>query len=126
MRRRNDLWQYLEIELEDAGDQSWWSGLMAPVAPGSGNAYLRFVGRVWSPDGKPTREVVHGETFPRFVDPEELDPADAFTPGWEQALAHLRRWLEAEGWVPAGRGAEAWAYRYVRPVVATQRLRRGA
>lgn len=126
MRRRTNLWKYLEIELEDAGDQSWWAGLMAPVAPGSDNAYLRFVGRVWSPDGKPTREVVHGETFPRFMDPDALDPEDAFTPGWEQALEHLRRRLLSEGWVPAGRGTEAWAYRFVRPVVATQRLRRGA
>jgi len=126
MRRRNDVWQYLEIEREDAGDQSWRTGLMAPVAPGSSNAYLRFVGRVWSPDGHPTREVVHGETFPRFLDPEQLDPEDAFTPGWEDALSHLRRRMEAEGWVPAGRGAETWAYRYVRPVVGAQRLRRGA
>lgn len=126
MRRRTDVWQYLEIELEDAGDQSWWTSLMAPVATGSNNAYLRFVARVWAPDGRPTREVVHGETFPRFVDPDELDPEDAFTPGWESALEHLKCRLEVEGWVPAGRGPESWAYRYVRPVVGARHLRRGA
>ena len=36
----------LQIELEDMAGASWWSGVLATLASQSGNAYLRFVGRV--------------------------------------------------------------------------------
>jgi len=36
----------LQIELEDMARTSWWAGVLATLASQSGNAYLRFVGRV--------------------------------------------------------------------------------
>ena len=111
--RSREKWETLEIELEEAGDCSWWSSLLAPVDPKSGNAYLRFVGRVWGPDGRET-EVIRGEAFPRFLDPDELAPDDAWTPGWELSLVHLKHRIEVEGWQRAGCGLEPWSHRYVR------------
>jgi hypothetical protein len=111
--RSREKWETLEIELEEAGDCSWWSSLLAPVDPKAGNAYLRFVGRVWGPDGRET-EVIRGEAFPRFLDPDELAPDDAWTPGWELSLVHLKHRIEEEGWQRAGCGLEPWSHRYVR------------
>ena len=36
----------LQIELEDMAGTSWWAGVLATLASQSGNAYMRFVGRV--------------------------------------------------------------------------------
>jgi hypothetical protein len=113
--RRQERWQTLEIELEEAGDCSWWSSLLAPVDRRSGNAYLRFVGRTWGPDGREL-EAVRGETFPRFLSTDDLAPDDAWSPGWELALDHLRHRIEEEGWLRAGCGLEPWSHRYVRQV----------
>lgn len=124
MRRRQQL-ETLEIELEEVGDSSWWPSLLAPVEPGASNAYLRFVGRVWGPRGGDSTVAVRGETFPRFGDLESLEPDDAFCPGPESCLAHLRERLEEEGWVPAGRGLDLWSHRYVRPVPPSQPSRPG-
>jgi len=115
-----EKWETLEIELEEAGDCSWWSSLMAPLDRRSDNAYMRFVGRVWDPDGRETG-AIRGEAFPRFVDPDELSPDDAFSPGWEQSLVHLRGWIEQEGWQRAGCGLEPWSHRYVRSVEVPRR-----
>ena len=81
---------------------------------------MRFVGRVWGPDGRETG-AIRGEAFPRFVDPDELSPDDAFSPGWELSLVHLRRWIEEEGWQRAGCGLEPWSHRYVRSVEVPRR-----
>lgn len=115
-----EKWETLEIELEEAGDCSWWSSLMAPLDRRSDNAYMRFVGRVWGPDGRETG-AIRGEAFPRFLDPDDLSPDDAFTPGWEKSLVHLRHWIEEEGWQRAGCGLEPWSHRYVRSVEVPRR-----
>ena len=36
----------LQIELEDMAGTSRWAGVLATLASQSGNAYMRFVGRV--------------------------------------------------------------------------------
>ena len=120
MRRNTEKWETLEIELEEAGDTSWWSSLLAPVERNSTNAFLRFVGRVWGPDGRET-QIIRGEAFPRFLD-DELAADDAWTPGWVLSLVHLRGRIEEDGWEPAGCGLEPWAHRYVRrlPVEVTR------
>jgi hypothetical protein len=83
---------------------------------------MRFVGRVWDPDGRETG-VLRGEAFPRFVDPDDLSPDDAWSPGWELSLVHLRGRIEQEGWLRAGCGLEPWSHRYVRRVEVTRRAR---
>ena len=122
MRRHAEKFETLEIELEEAGDCSWWSSLMAPLDRRSDNAFMRFVGRVWDPAGRETA-VIRGEAFPRFVDPDDLSPDDDWSPGWELSLVHLRGRIEEEGWQRAGCGLEPWAHRYVRPVEVPRRAR---
>jgi hypothetical protein len=72
---------------------SWWAGVLATLASQSGNAYLRFVGRV---DGQRRYK---GATFPapRTLDP--LPPQEAWAPGMTKSLQDLRREIENDGWV---------------------------
>jgi hypothetical protein len=111
MRRRR--WRpsrsSLQIELEDLAGTSWWAGALATLASQSGNAYLRFVGRV---DG---RRRYKGATFPAPRTVGTLPPEEAWAPGMTRSLQDLRREIEHEGWVEAGRGTEPWAFRYERP-----------
>jgi hypothetical protein len=99
----------LQIDLEDAGGRSWWTGLAATLTSQHGSATLRFVGRV------------QGErryTGPTFVSPRtlgDLPPQEEWAPDMAQSLAELRREISADDWVEAGRGPEPWAFRYERP-----------
>jgi hypothetical protein len=84
----------LQIELEDMAGASWWSGVLATLASQSGNACLRFVGRV---DGDRRYK---GATFP--------------APGMAKSLEDLRSEIESDGWVEVGRGDEPWTFTYGR------------
>lgn len=99
----------LQIELEDPAGTSWWAGALATLASQSGNAYLRFVGRV---DG---HRRYKGATFPAPTTLGTLPPQEAWAPGMTRSLQDLRREIEHDGWVEAGRGSEPWAFRYERP-----------
>ena len=99
----------LQIELEDMVGTSWWAGVAATLASQSGNAYLRFVGRV---DG---HRRYKGATFPAPRTLGTLPPQEAWAPEMTKNLRELRREIENEGWVEAGRGAEPWAFKYERP-----------
>jgi hypothetical protein len=78
-----------------------------------GNAYSRFVGRATSGDpGRPAYEIA-SPTFPRVRGlPDSMTPQEAWAPGMADALAELRRRLEAEGWRETGRSAEPWSERF--------------
>jgi hypothetical protein len=93
-------------ELEDIAGTSWWAGVLATLASQSGNAYLRFVGRV---DGQRRYK---GATFPAPRTLGVLPPQEAWAPGMTKSLQELRREIEHDGWVEAGRGAEPWAFNY--------------
>ena len=92
----------LQIELEDLAGASWRAGVLAILASQSGNAYLRFVGRV---DG---HRQYNGATFPAPRTLGTLPPQEAWAPGMAKSLQDLRREIENDGWVAAGRGAEPW------------------
>ena len=64
----------LQIELEDMAGTSWWAGVAATLASQSGNAYLRFVGRV---DG---HRRYKGATFPAPRTLGTLPPQEAWAP----------------------------------------------
>jgi hypothetical protein len=102
----------LQVELEDAGDTSWGSALLATLGSQYGNAYLRFVGRV---DGD-TR--YRGPTFPVPRTLGALPPQSEWAPDMTQSLAELRHNLEKDGWVPVGQGEQPWELRYERPLRA--------
>jgi hypothetical protein len=99
---------------------SWWAGVLATLASQSGNAYLRFVGRV---DGQRRYK---GATFPapRTLDP--LPPQEAWAPGMTKSLQDLRREIENDGWVEAGRGTGPWAFRYEHSQPTTSVSRKAA
>ena len=96
----------LQIELQDMAGTSWWAGVLATLALQSGNAYLRFVGRV---DGHRRYE---GATFPAPRTLGTRPPQEAWAPGMTKSLQDLRREIEHDGWVEAGRSAEPWAFKY--------------
>jgi hypothetical protein len=96
----------LQIELEDMARTSWWAGVLATLASQSGNAYLRFVGRV---NG---HRQYKGATFPAPRTLGPLPPQEAWAPGMAKSLQDLRREIENDGWVEAGRGTEPWAFKY--------------
>jgi hypothetical protein len=98
----------LEIELEDMAGTSWWTGLVATLISQSSNAYLRFVGRV---DGHRQDK---GATFPAPRTLGQLPPQEAWASGMTRSLQELRREIEHDGWVEAGRGTEPWAFTYER------------
>jgi hypothetical protein len=98
----------LQIELEDSAGTSWWAGTLATLAAQSGSAYLRFVGRV---DG---HRRYKGATFPAPRTLGILTPKEAWAPGTTKSLQDLRREIESDGWVEAGRGPDPWAFRYER------------
>jgi hypothetical protein len=99
----------LQIELEDLAGTSRWAGVLATLASNSGTAYLRFVGRV---DG---HRRYTGATFPAPRTLGTLPPQEAWAPGMTESLQDLRREIEDDGWVEAGRGAKPWAFTYERP-----------
>ena len=99
----------LQIELEDMAGTSWWAGVLATLASQSGNAFLRFVGRI---DGD---RRYTGATFPAPRTLSTLPPQEAWAPRMTYSLQDLRREIENDGWVEAGRGAEPWALKYERP-----------
>jgi hypothetical protein len=99
----------LQIELEDLAGTSWWAGALATLASQSGNAYLRFVGLV---DG---HRQYKGATFPAPRTLGTLPPQEAWAPGMTRSLQDLRREIQNDGWVEAGRGTEPWAFTYERP-----------
>ena len=99
----------LQIQLEDLAGTSWWAGALATLASQSGNAYLRFVGLV---NG---RRWYKGATFPAPRTLGTLPPQEAWVPGMTKSLQELRREIDNDGWVEAGRGTEPWAFRYERP-----------
>jgi hypothetical protein len=100
----------LQIELEEIAGTSWWAGALATLASQSGNAYLRFVGRV---DG---HRRYKGATFPAPRTLGALPPQEAWAPGMTKSLQDLRRDIENDGWVETGLGTELWAFRYERSV----------
>ena len=99
----------LQIELEDLAGTSRWASTLATLASQSGNAYLRFVGRV---DG---HRRYKGATFPAPRTLGTLPPQEAWAPGMSESLQELRREIENDGWVETGRGDEPWTFRYERP-----------
>jgi hypothetical protein len=98
----------LQIELEDMAGTSWWTGVLATLASQSGNAYMRFVGRV---DG---HRRYKSATFPAPRTLGTLPPEEAWAPGMTKSLQDLRREIENDGWVKAGRDTEPWAFKYER------------
>ena len=98
----------LQIELEDMAGTSWWTGVLATLGSQSGNAYLRFVGRV-DGDGR-----YKSATFPAPRTLGRLPPEEAWAPGMTESLQDLRREIEHDGWVEAGRDTEPWAFKYER------------
>jgi hypothetical protein len=96
----------LQIELEDMAGVSWWASVLATLASQSGNAYVRFVGRV---DG---HRRYKGATFPAPRTLGTLPPQEAWAFGMTKSLQDLRREIENDGWVETGRGAEPWAFKY--------------
>ena len=99
----------LQIELEDPAGTAWWASALAILAAPSGSVYLRFVGRV---DGHCRYK---GATFPAPRTPGTPPPQEAWAPGMTRSLQDLRREIERDGWVEAGRGTEPWAFKYERP-----------
>jgi hypothetical protein len=93
---------------EDIAGTSWWAGALATLASQSGNAYLRFVGRV---DG---HRRYKGATFPAPRTLGALPSKEAWAPGMTKSLQDLRRDIENDGWVEIGLGTEPWAFRYER------------
>ena len=67
---------------------------------------MRFVGRV---NG---HRQYKGATFPAPRTLGTLPPQEAWAPGMTKSLQDLRREIENDGWVEAGRGTEPWAFRY--------------
>jgi hypothetical protein len=102
----------LQIELEDMAGTSRWASVLATLASQSGNAYLRFVGRV---DG---HRHYKGATIsaPRTLG--TLPPQEAWAPGMTKSLQDLRREIEHDGWVEARPG-----YRALGVQVRTLRIR---
>ena len=100
----------LDVELEDMTGASWWAGVLATLASQSGNAYLRFVGRV---DG---HRRYKSATFPAPRTLGTLPPQEAWAPGMTKSLQDLCRVIENDGWVEAGRGVEPWALKYERSI----------
>ena len=98
----------LQIEMEDMAGASWWAGVLATLASQSGNAYMRFVGRV---EG---RRRYKGATFPRRERSARCLQRRRWAPGMTKSLQDLRREIENDGWVEAGRGTEPWAFKYER------------
>ena len=96
----------LQIELEDLAGTSWWAGVLATLASQSGNAYLRFVGVV---DG---HRQYTSATFPAPRTLGTLPPQEVWAPGTTKSLQDLRREIENDGWLEAGRGTEPWAFKY--------------
>ena len=96
----------LQIELEDMAGTSWWAGVLTTLTSQSGSTYLRFVGRV---DG---HRQYKGATFPAPRTLGTLAPQEAWAPGMTKTLQDLRREIEHDGWIAAGRGAEPWAFKY--------------
>ena len=98
----------LQIELEDMAGTSWWKGVLATIGSQSGNAYMRFVGSV---DG---HRRYTSATFPAPRTLGTLPPEEAWAPGMTKSLQDLRREIENDGWVKAGRDTEPWAFKYER------------
>jgi hypothetical protein len=98
----------LQIELEDLAGASLLAGVTATLMSQSGNAYLRFVGRV---DG---HRRYKSATFPAPRTLGTLAPEEAWAPGMTDSLEDLRREIAGDGWVEVGRGTEPWAFEYER------------
>ena len=96
----------LQIELEDMAGTSWLARVLTTLTSQSGNAYMRFVGRV---NG---HRQYKGATFPAPLSLGTLPPKEAWAPGMTKTLQDLRREIENDGWVEAGRGGEPWAFKY--------------
>lgn len=112
--------QTLEIEMEDAASTSWLAALLATLSSQNGTAFMRFVARAPGPPGEPPRIVLRAGPFPRPRSlPDDVSPDESSCPGMTAALDDLRERLERDGWEPAGRGEQAWSYRYARPEGAT-------
>lgn len=105
----------LEIRLEEVGARSWWTRILTTLGSQYGSQLLRFVAHVRSEGDRPG--LVDGPTFssPRGVSDQPPEPA--WAPEMNGALSELRLGLEREGWLPEGRGAEPWAFRYARALV---------
>ena len=54
-------------------------------------------------------------TFPAPRTLGTLPPQEAWAPGMTKSLQDLRREIENDGWVEAGRGTDPWAFRYGHP-----------
>jgi hypothetical protein len=55
---------------------------------------------------------LQGCHLPRAATLGTLPPQEAWAPGMAKTLHDLRREIENDGWVAAGRGAEPWAFKY--------------
>ena len=98
----------LQIEMEDMAGASWWAGALATLASQSGNAYMRLsAGR-----GLSSIQRCHLPA-PRTLGTAALQRR-RWAPGMTKSLQDLRREIENDGWVEAGRGTEPWAFKYER------------
>ena len=99
----------LQIELEDLAGTSWWAGALAPWRRS------RATRTCDSSAASAATVGTKGATFPAPRTLGTLPPQEAWAPGMTRSLQDLRREIEHDGWVEAGRGSEPWAFRYERP-----------
>src|SRR5664279_6041823 len=93
----------LEIELTDAGGESWIASILTVLGSQNGSGYYRFVGVARSADPRwPTYRTL-GDTFPAprgFL--ANIPPEQAWAPGMTRSLLNLRGELLRAGWTPTG------------------------
>jgi hypothetical protein len=94
---------------------------LAPQALGGSGSVVQQVhevaaGRSSDHDDRTGRVDGHrryqGATFPAPRTLGTLPPQEAWAPGMTKSLQDLRREIENDGWVEAGRGTEPWAFKY--------------
>jgi hypothetical protein len=98
----------VEIQVEDIGQTSWWSGILTTLMSQYGTAQLRFAAR---PAGRPPYT---SGTFPAPRTWGVVDPAEAWGPGMQASLQEICQELGRDGWVRTGTGDHAWSFVYER------------
>jgi hypothetical protein len=116
--RITDQQDVLEIEAEDVGGISLAASLLTILSSQYGNGYFRFVGRARSADPRWPTYAMAGATFPATRPTlEDVAAQGAWLETQRERFQELHQQLLAEGWRPAGRGANWWSALYRRPAI---------